>query len=63
MSFRYEFVGDYPRSMPEYALDVVNPGDRVEVAMEINHPDFKPVVESKKPARQAEKTEVAEGSK
>ena len=42
---KYRFTGDSARSIPALSL-VVQPGETVEVAEEINHPDFQPVKEA-----------------
>lgn len=52
---KYEYVGDGPRSIPALGLEVV-PGQVVEVAEEIRHPDFVLIAE-KKAAKDAAKEE------
>lgn len=38
--FRYRYQGETARSIPALGLDDVQPGDVVEVPVEINNPDF-----------------------
>ena len=55
MPYRYKFGGDSPRSLPEYGIEVVLPGETVETVEELDHPDFKLLAEKKK----SEDAEVA----
>jgi hypothetical protein len=48
MSHRYRYTGEVARSIPALGLEDVQPGDVVDVPVEMNHPDFKPVKESVK---------------
>jgi len=45
--YRYKFGGDSPRSLPEFGIEVVSPGETVETVQELEHPDFKLLAEKK----------------
>ncbi len=45
---RYKFNGDSPRSLPQYGIEVVSPGETVETDRELEHPDFKLLPDKKK---------------
>lgn len=48
---RYKFVGDEPRSLPALGIEVVYPGQVVDVPEEIVSGDFQLVTEAKKAAK------------
>jgi hypothetical protein len=52
---KYEYTGDTRRSIPSLGLEVA-PGDEIEVAEEIRHPDFR-LVPERKAAKSAAKEE------
>lgn len=47
---KYKFVGDTPQSLPEYGIDVVRPGDVIDVPDKLNSGNFELVLEKKAPA-------------
>jgi hypothetical protein len=53
---KYRFSGDSAKSIPALGLDLVQPGDVVDVPEEINHPDFQLVKETAKKADVADST-------
>lgn len=55
---RYKFNGDSPRSLPEYGIEVVSPGETVETVQELEHPDFK-LLPDKKSKAKSEEAELA----
>ncbi len=56
MPFLYKFVGEGPRSIPEFGIDRVEPGETVETDRELDNPDFKPL-------KKAEVKEIKEAEK
>ncbi len=50
----YKFVGDSPRSLPAFGIDVVFPGETVETDRELNNPYFQ-LKEKKTEKAQADK--------
>ena len=57
---RYKFHGDSPRSLPEYAIERVEPGQTVETVQALDHPDFELVTEEKKAEAPPKKEQAAQ---
>jgi hypothetical protein len=57
--FKYKYKGDVPRSLPEFAIERVAPGETVETVQPIDHPDFEPRKLTKADKAEAEAVEAA----